>query len=218
MAEPMTKTTIKFCGITRAEDARAAAELGAAYVGCIFADSPRRVDTAQASDIWKAAGDTRKVGVFGHAPLREILDIADAAGVDVVQLHGSDTDIIEKLRSSFRGEIWSVVRVREGADVAADMIAAGGDAILLDTHSDTQLGGTGRGFDWGAAANATRAARGDRRLVVAGGLTPENVGDAIRALRPDVVDVSSGVERSPGIKDHARMRAFVTTVEVAGGR
>lgn len=213
----MSETAIKFCGITRAGDARLASELGASYVGCIFADSPRHVGPGDAAGIWSAARDVRKVGVFGDASVNAILEAADASAPDVIQLHAArDADIVEELRASFRGEIWSVVRVGAG-DVADAIVSAVGDAILVDTHSDAQLGGTGERFDWERHAVAIAAARGDRRLIVAGGLTPENVGAAIRALRPDVVDVSSGVESSPGVKDPARMRAFAAAVEAANG-
>ena len=219
MVDAMSGTAIKFCGITRAEDARVVAELGAMYVGCIFTDSRRRVRPGDAAAIFGAAPDARKVGVFGGESVDTILEAADAAALDVIQLHaGGDEEMMNKLRASFRGEIWSVVRVRERDDVAASMTAASGDAILLDTHSDSQLGGTGEGFDWEGAANAAREGRRDRRLIVAGGLTPENVADAIRALQPDVVDVSSGVESSPAVKDPARMRAFARAVETANGR
>lgn len=219
MGDAMSGTAVKFCGITRAEDARVACELGAAYVGCIFADSPRRVRLSDAAEIWSATSDARKVGVFGDASVDEILETADAAGLDVIQLHaGSDAGKVEKLRANFRGEIWSVVRIGADHDTVEAITSAAGDAILLDTHSDSRLGGTGRAFDWERAADGVRAAIGERRLVVAGGLTPENVAAAIRALRPDVVDVSSGVESSPGIKDPARMRAFSVAVEAASGQ
>lgn len=215
----MSETAIKFCGITRAEDARLASAIGAAYVGCIFADSARRVSADDARSIFRDVASARKVGVFGDEPAAEILAAADASGVDVIQLHaGADADMLEELRAGFRGEIWTVIRVGGDRDIAEAIRSAAGDAILLDTHSDSRLGGTGRAFDWEREADGVRAAIGERRLVVAGGLTPENVAAAVRALRPDVVDVSTGVESSPGVKNSERMRAFAAAVEAANGK
>lgn len=204
---------MKFCGITRAGDARCAAELGAAYVGSIFTDSPRRVHPADAAEIWAAAPDPKKVGVFGDASVDEILAAADASGLDVIQLHGGAPDgVIARLRPSFSGEIWSVIRIGEAGALSVAGESADADAILVDSYSESGLGGTGRTFDWEREAAAIRRLIGDKRLIVAGGLDPDNVAGAIRALAPDVVDVSSGVESSPGVKDHARMLAFANAV------
>lgn len=213
------KTEIKFCGITRREDAAAAAGLSAAYVGAIFAPSPRRVTAEQAAEVWAGAASSRKVGVFGEAPVEEILRAADVSGLDVVQLHAGPGDgTIEQLRASFPGEIWAVVRVGVAGmlSIAGDSSAA--DAILVDSYTESGLGGTGRAFDWEREAEAIRRLAGDKPLIVAGGLDPDNVGAAIAALAPDVVDVSSGVESAPGVKDHARMRAFASAVAAANAR
>lgn len=206
---------MKFCGLTRAQDAAFAAELGAAYIGSIFTESPRRMSPEDAATIWSAAPGPKKVGVFGDAPVDEILAAADASGLDVIQLHGGAAGgVVEKLRASFRGEIWSVIRIGEGAPtVAGDSGAA--DAVLVDSYSESGLGGTGRTFDWEREAATIRGLIGDKRLIAAGGLDADNVAAAIRALAPDVVDVSSGVESSPGVKDHARMRAFAAAVAEA---
>lgn len=207
---------IKFCGITRREDARLAAELGAAYVGSIFAESPRRLTPDQAADLWTAAGNAKKVGVFGPAAADEILRTAAESGLDVIQLHGgADAGTIDELRGSFPGEIWSVVRIGENGAVVAAGDSARADAILVDSYSESGLGGTGRSFDWQRESESIRALVAGKPLIVAGGLDPDNVGAAIGALAPDVVDVSSGVESSPGVKDHARMRAFVRAVASA---
>ena len=204
---------MKFCGITRPEDAGFAAELGAAYIGSIFTDSPRRVSPHDAAGIWAAAPGPKKVGVFGDASVDEILAAADVSGLDVVQLHrGAASGVIEQLRASFRGEIWSVIRIGDPGALAVAGESADADAILVDSYSESGLGGTGRTFDWEREAPAIRRLIGDRRLIAAGGLDPDNVASAIRALAPDVVDVSSGVESSPGVKDHARMRAFAAAV------
>ncbi|MCR4339700.1 MAG: phosphoribosylanthranilate isomerase [Gemmatimonadaceae bacterium] len=209
-------TAMKFCGITRATDAGFAAELGAAYVGSIFTDSPRRVSPADAADIWTAAPGLGKVGVFGDAPVDEILEAAGASGLDVIQLHcGAGSGVIERLRTGFRGEIWSVIRIGKAGALAVAGESADADAVLVDSYSESGLGGTGRTFDWEREAAAIRRLVGDKRLIVAGGLDPDNVASAIRALAPDVVDVSSGVESSPGVKDHFRMRAFAAAVAQA---
>lgn len=209
---------MKFCGITRPQDASFAAELGAAYIGSIFTASPRRVSPEAAADIWTDAPDTKKVGVFGDALVDEILAAAEASGLDVIQLHcGAACGVVEKLRTSFRGEIWGVIRIGEGAPpVAGESCDA--DAVLVDSYSEAGLGGTGRTFDWEREAATIRRLIGDKRLIAAGGLDPDNVASAIRALSPHVVDVSSGVESSPGIKDHSRMRAFAEAVATANDK
>ncbi|CAN5591139.1 phosphoribosylanthranilate isomerase [soil metagenome] len=206
-------TAIKFCGITRREDVDLAAELGAAYAGSIFAPSPRRVSADQAAEIWGGSAAIRKVGVFGDAPVEEILQTADVSGLDVIQLHAGPGDgTVERLRASFPGEIWAVVRVGEAGVRAVAGESSGADAILVDSYSESGLGGTGRAFDWEREAETIRRLVGGKPLIVAGGLDPDNVANAIAALAPEVVDVSSGVESSPGVKDHARMRAFASAV------
>ena len=212
-------TAIKFCGVTRKEDAAQASRLGAAYVGSIFAPSPRRVAPAEAARVWAAAATARKVGVFGDASVEEILAGANESGLDVIQLHARTTDgTIEKLRGSFRGEIWAVLRVGEAGALTLPGESAEADSILVDSYSEAGLGGTGRAFDWEREAEAILRIKGDKPLILAGGLDPDNVRDAIAALSPDVVDVSSGVESAPGIKDHARMRAFAEAVAMADAR
>ena len=207
---------MKFCGITRPRDASFAAELGAAYIGSIFTESPRRVSPEDAAGMWTAAPEPKKVGVFGDASVDEILAAADVSGLDVIQLHGgAASGVIEKLRSSFRGEIWSVIRIGDPGALTVAGESADADAILVDSYSESGLGGTGRAFDWEREAAGIRRLIGDKRLIAAGGLDPDNVAAAIRALAPDVVDVSSGVESSPGVKDHARMRAFAAAVSQA---
>ncbi len=202
---------IKFCGLTRAADAEYAASLGAAYVGVIFAESPRRVDPGAATAV--LAGVRRRastVGVFGPATVETIVAVASEVGLDVVQLHGDPTpSAVEGVRPKFGGAVWAVVRIADGAlpDSAAELLTVA-DALVLDAKVAGQLGGTGQSFDWGAIAQTLDRRRARARLVLAGGLSPENVADAVRIITPDVVDVSSGVESAPGIKDHARMRAF----------
>lgn len=210
---------IKFCGLTRAEDAEYAASLGAAYVGVIFAESPRRLDPVAASSVLAGVrGRATTVGVFGPATVEAIATVAAEAGVDVVQLHGDPTPgIVERVRPFFGGEVWAVVRIA-GSELPKEASALLGvaDAVVLDAKVSGQLGGTGRAFDWDGIARTLDRRQVRARVVLAGGLNPENVAHAVRVVAPDVVDVSSGVESAPGIKDHARMRAFSDAVRRQG--
>lgn len=208
---------IKFCGMTRAIDAREAMRLGARYVGGIFAGGPRLLDPDTARALFASIDGVNRVGVFGAQSDEEILETAAIFSLDVVQLHGdARATRIDALRRDFDGEIWPVLRIA-GAALPSDAEAtfASGDAVLLDAHVDGMLGGTGVALPWGelSAALDDLRSRSDARLVLAGGLRPENVATAIRMLAPDVVDVSSGVEASAGVKDHARMRAFSDAVK-----
>ncbi|HUX33265.1 MAG TPA: phosphoribosylanthranilate isomerase [Gemmatimonadaceae bacterium] len=215
-------TEIKFCGLTRAADARVAAELGAAYVGVVFAGGPRRQDEQSAAPILEAVRrSVGRVGVFGAEPWPEIARRAARLGLRAVQLHADPSVAdIRALRAVWQGEVWAALRV-SGSELPAHAAAlfAAADAVVLDARVEGSLGGTGVALAWKALGGAVGAVRGGRaRLVLAGGLRPENVAEAVRALAPDVVDVSSGVESTVGIKDPTRMRAFrdaVRSVEVA---
>lgn len=209
---------VKFCGLTRAEDARAASELGASFVGAIFAGGPRLLTPERAVAVFAGAGDgPSRVGVFGADCPARTVEIAAAAGLDVIQLHGDPraADVLE-MRVRFDGKIWAVARAK-GSLLPdwADELFREADAVLLDAHVVGQMGGTGVALDWGALARSVNDLRGDTPVVLAGGLTPSNVAEAIRQLAPEVVDVSSGVESAPGIKNHASMRAFVDAVRLA---
>jgi len=206
---------VKFCGLTRAEDAAYAAELGAGYAGVIFAESPRRLTTAAAKSVLAAAGSTvKRVGVFGTNSPDAIANAVEQAGLDVIQLHADPTgaDVLA-LRERFAGEIWAAVRVGDGRmPDDTHVLLETADAIVLDARSQHLLGGTGQALPWSELAADVARVRGSGSVVLAGGLTAQNVGTAIRTLAPDVVDVSSGVETSPGIKDHRLMKAFADAV------
>ena len=214
-------TEIKFCGMTRPEDAREAANLGARYVGVVFADGPRKLTDEEASIVFGAVQmGVSRVGVFGDTKPEQIASRADALGLDVVQLHGDPKPrTIARLRKSWRGRVWAVQRV-DGVDVppsASDLFDAA-DAIVLDSRVTGKLGGTGIVLPWDELRDRIAAIRTSRtRLVLAGGLTSENVAKAIATMNPDVVDVSSGIEASPGVKDHEKMRAFRDSVAAATG-
>ena len=200
---------IKFCGLTRAEDAWVAADLGAAAIGFVFAPASPRVVTPETA---RAIGRTlppflQRVGVFVDAPAADVRAVAEFAGLDVVQLHGRES--AEEAAAAWRRVIKALGRDRDLIEQARDW----GEAVtlLVDAATGDAPGGSGRLADWPAAAALART----RRVVLAGGLTPENVGQAIQVVRPYAVDVSSGVEARPGVKDADRMRAFVRAVEAA---
>jgi len=211
---------IKFCGMTRAEDAREAASLGAAYVGVIFAGGPRQVTIDRATTVLGGLPrSVRRVGVFSNEHGEIIGESARQLGLHVVQLHGDcDAHDIETLRRRFTGEVWAVVRIANGRlPLRAAELSETADALLLDAKVPGKLGGTGVTLPWAELREQLGCIRaaGRAKLVLAGGLRAENVTEAIRLLRPEIVDVSSGVETAPGIKDHARMRAFRDAVHAS---
>ena len=203
---------VKFCGLTRAADARAAVRLGASHVGVIFAGGPRMLAPEQAQAVLHDVPVTvRRVGVFGHESPGSIGVRALAAGVDIVQLHGDpDPAFVHALRPLFAGPIWAVLRVAgETLPAGARELFEAADAVVLDARSERGLGGTGMTLPWAKLAGQLSGERVAGRLVLAGGLSPANVAAAVDALHPDIVDVSSGVEASPGVKDHSLMSAFM---------
>ncbi len=205
---------VKFCGLTRAEDAALAVSLNAEFVGAIFAGGPRQLTPEQAREVLAPAigSATKRVGVLGHQSVAESLRIAETAQLDVLQLsYGEERSRRVGLRSEFTGKIWAVAHVKPGATVAVDFsqwFDDGIDAVVLDAAVAGQLGGTGVALDWEAVAPAVQQLQTRGRVVLAGGLRPTNVTQAIAVVQPDVVDVSSGVESAPGIKNPELMRAF----------
>jgi phosphoribosylanthranilate isomerase len=211
----MVLAKVKFCGMTRPQDAALGAEIGASYIGVVFADGLRRVTPAQAKQIFTAAGNNVKhVGVFGTNDPDEIARTVEETKLDVVQLHSDPTiSDVRAVRGRFTGEIWAVIRIA-GARIrqeSAELFDTA-DAVVLDTRSKKQLGGTGQALPWTDLAVDLARDRGSSAVVLAGGLKPSNVGSAVRTLAPDVVDVSSGIETAPGIKDPWLMREFFAAV------
>ncbi len=201
---------IKFCGLTREQDAAAAVALGAAYVGVVFAGGPRHRTLDEAAQILRRAGAAQRVGVFGSPHATELSRYIASVPLSVVQLHGdSSPKAVMAARAVGAHEVWAVVPVIDGklADHAQELFQCA-DAVVLDTRAANGLGGTGRPFDWVAVASALDGVTRTARLVVAGGLTPGNVAEAIRCLKPEIVDVSSGVESAPGVKDPVLMSRF----------
>ena len=208
---------VKICGLTRAVDAESADAAGAAYLGVIFAGGPRERAPAEARATLSGRR-ARKVGVFGSQADAEVAQVAEQVGLDVLQLHGGATvDRIASLRAATGLEIWAVVRTADGTlPDNIDELADEADAILVDAMVPGALGGTGVAIPWLALGESLDAMERGHRIILAGGLTPENVGEAIDYVSPMVVDVSSGVESSPGIKDPARIRAFIAAARAMG--
>jgi phosphoribosylanthranilate isomerase len=208
---------VKFCGMTRPQDAAIAGEIGASYVGVVFADGPRRVTPTQGRAILDGAGSTvKRVGVFGTNSPEEIEKASEKARLDVVQLHADPTTAdIRAVRRKFSGEVWAAIRIA-GSHIPpeCESLFTTADAIVLDSRSERhvrserRLGGTGEPLPWNELAVDLARDRGSAAVVLAGGLKPGNVASAVRTLAPDIVDVSSGVESSPGIKDPWLMREF----------
>jgi len=203
---------LKFCGLTRPEDAREAGALGARYVGVIFADSARRLTVDRARQVLDGAPHgTARVGVFGAVTPEEVVAFARGAGLDIAQLHGDpDAAMVREVRRHWSGPVWAVLRIA-GATLPASAAALfdEADSVVLDARVDGTLGGTGTALSWEALRAPLAPMRtGRARLVLAGGLNASNIARAIAAVEPDVVDVSSGVEAGVGIKDHVKMRAF----------
>ena len=204
-------TRVKICGITRLEDAQLAVELGAAALGFNFyPPSPRYIPPASARKIvMKLPPLVTAVGVFADETEDErVAGVAREAGVTTVQLHGAQLPPLDRALANFK--LIRAVAVTDGfrAETLRELRA---DAFLLDAYDPKLLGGTGKPFNWSLAREANRFGR----IILAGGLTPENVGQAIREVRPFAVDVASGVEAAPGVKDAGKLQAFFREVERA---
>ena len=195
---------VKICGICDLEGATAAVEAGADMIGFHFCDSPRRVSPDEARAILDELSVRPKiVGVFIDESPDQVRRIADDLDLDLLQLHGSEPPGFEAGRP-----VMKVLKIRDGAVPDAD---AWPDPIMLDSWSADQRGGTGRTWDWELA----RPLLASRKVFIAGGLEPGNVGKVVSELKPYGVDVSSGVEARVRVKDPARMRAFVHAVRLA---
>lgn len=199
---------VKVCGITRPADAMLAVELGAAALGFVFwPDSPRAVTAEQVRDI---AGGlpafVSRVGVFVNQPPAEVFDTAARAGLTGVQLHG-DENAAEYTDAPL--PVIKALPVSEGFSLSAVEDLPPRVTVLLDAHDPIRRGGTGRVIEWTVAAAAARL----RPVILSGGLTPDNVRSATDAVRPYAVDVSSGVEAAPGIKDEVKLRAFFAALQ-----
>ena len=206
----MSYVRSKICGITRIEDALAAAEAGADAIGFVFyAKSPRAVDVRQArAIITELPPFVTTVGLFVNASRCELNEILEVVPLDLLQFHGDETP--QDCEGYHRPWI-KALRVRPGDDLeAACRLYAGARGILLDTYVPGVPGGTGEAFDWSLVP-----ARLSKPIILAGGLSADNVGQAIAQVRPYAVDVSGGVEQAKGIKDAAKIEAFMRAVKQA---
>ncbi|MFD2641018.1 phosphoribosylanthranilate isomerase [Pseudomonas japonica] len=206
----MSAVRSKICGITRVEDALAAAEAGADAIGLVFyAKSPRAVNVQQAREIIAALPPfVTTVGLFVNASRCELNEILEAVPLDLLQFHGDETPADCE---GFNRPWIKALRVRPGDDLeAACKLYARASGILLDTYVAGVPGGTGEAFDWALVPEHL-----SKPIILAGGLSPANVGAAIAQVRPWAVDVSGGVEQAKGIKDPARIQAFLAAVRQA---
>ncbi|MGA2569132.1 MAG: phosphoribosylanthranilate isomerase [Terracidiphilus sp.] len=212
---------IKICGNTSLEDAQLAAEAGADAVGFVFAPSPRRVTPAQvAAIVPHLPASLEKLGVFVDSSFNEIASTVETCALTGVQAHwDAPPELPAMLRARFGSSlrILSVVHFEPKAATndASVLLDPNIDAILVDSRTDTAIGGTGQSYDWASARRALFGKFEQLKLVAAGGLTPENVAEAIAALCPWGVDVVSGVETAPGRKDPAKVRAFIAKARAA---
>ncbi|MEW6581275.1 MAG: phosphoribosylanthranilate isomerase [Actinomycetota bacterium] len=207
MAEP---PRVKVCGVTLPEQARACAEAGAWAIGVVLAEgSPRRVDAEGAARVLAAVPDgVARVGVFVGATPAEMAAVAARAGMTHVQVHGGcDPDEVAAATGCRVIEAFSV----SGPQDVERARASAADLVLLDAAVRGLHGGTGRRFDWSILADTPPG----RPFALAGGLTPDNVADAVAAVRPDVVDVASGVEARPGVKDLRAVALFIARARAA---
>ncbi len=206
------RTRVKICGLTRAEDAREAARLGADAIGLVFyPPSPRAVGVAAARAVLRGLPPfVTVVGLFVDPSEDEVRRVLDQVPLDLLQFHGE-----EPPEACARyGRPWiKAIPMREGVDLWAERRRyAGAAGLLLDTYQPGVAGGTGQRFDWGRIPPEL-----GREIILAGGLNPETVAGAIRAVRPYAVDVSGGVESAKGIKDPAKMAAFLREVRQGDG-
>lgn len=214
----MKTVQVKICGLTRRPDAELATASGAQFAGVILAPGGKRSITAEAAGRLFEGLPLRRVGVFVDAAPAELQRAAAVASLDVVQLHGAESPATAaRIRAEGLRRVWKAIRPRSAEEFlsALELYADSVDGLLLDGWSAEAHGGTGTRFPWEAVAVHRDALPESLELIVAGGLSPVNVAAAIELLRPDVVDVSSGVERAPGVKDPAAVPAFVAAVRNA---
>ena len=204
---------VKICGVTTVSDARSCAELGASAIGLNFVpSSPRRVTVERAREITHALRSSKVlvVGVVADLDVEAMRELVRDAELGCLQLHGSEAP---EVLAPLLPHAYKAIRIATAADVEHAR-RFGGDYLLADAKVAGALGGTGETFDWSLVRDLAR----ERRLTLAGGLRPENVAQAIREVEPWCVDVASGVEREPGIKDREAVRRFIAETHVRRGR
>ena len=223
---PFTMIWIKFCATTNLADAESSIAAGANAVGFIFVPSARRIQVAWAAQIVAALpAEIEKIGVFVNETPQRVAEMAEGVGLTGVQLHGDEPayQIPQFRRAVGHRRIIKTLQARQllmagyGIALVEEYLqhTESLDAILLDSGSPEARGGTGKPFDWRLAVPLVSRIRAEMPVIIAGGLNPENVGEAIRLFQPWGVDVASGVEREAGKKDEAKLRAFTAAVRTA---
>lgn len=209
----------KVCGVRTPREAAVVEAAGADFLGVILsAGYFRSVGVEDALAVYEGAR-ARRVGVFVDAPAEVVVGTARDMALDVVQLGGGETvATVAEVGGAGDWAVWKTIHAKPGVSMAeaAAPYAGVADGILVDAWNPSRPGGTGRTFAWSGVGREVRRAIGSASFIAAGGMTPENAGAAVAALAPDVLDVSSGVESTPGTKDPARTRAFVEAVRRAG--
>lgn len=202
----------KICGLCRPADAACAASAGAHHLGVVLSPGSARTQSLErAAAIFAEGADSRRVGVMVDPTRDQVALAVESLALDVVQLHGSESPEEAEAARTLGCEVWKAIRPRSPGEVVkgGKRYAGAVDTLLLDGYSSRGPGGQGARFDWSGVAAVRDRLPADLRLVIAGGLEPTNVADAIELLRPDVVDVSSGVEDQPGRKSTELMHAFL---------
>jgi phosphoribosylanthranilate isomerase len=204
----MNRVKIKICGLTRVEDVQAAVEAGAGAIGFVFTASPRRISIDKAIELSAyVPGGVLRVGLFLDQDRSEIERVTGSVPLDILQFHGNET---EQECDRFKLPWLKAVAMENAESVKqAEQDFPGAAGLLLDSHSKGKRGGSGKSFDWSLSRSI------DKPVWLAGGLNADNVTRAIQTVRPYAVDVSSGVESEPGIKDPTRLKAFVKAVRQA---
>ena len=203
-------TLVKICGITSVEDALAAASLAASFIGFVFAESPRKAHVSTVKHICRIlGGDAKTVGVFTDES-DDVLRTIDECKLTFAQLHGGQSEeFAERIGA---GRVIRAVRVKNERTIGILGTFTQAAYYLLDTYREGIAGGTGETFDWDVAVKAKSLGK---PVFLSGGLSPENVSEAVRAVRPFAVDASSGLEVSPGAKDHQKIKEFIDNVREA---
>jgi len=204
-------TRIKICGITNRADAEKAAEMGASAIGFVFADSPRRIKPPVAREISQALPPfISKIGVFVNEDISTIKELYEYCRLDAVQLHGDEhIEYIKSLTVPFI----KAFKVN-GKEVIRRIEEFGLRYFLLDTFDKNLSGGTGKSFNWQIANRASRFGK----IILSGGLNPDNIREALEIVNPYAVDISSGVEKSPGLKDYQKMETLINKVQLWDNR
>ncbi|MBU0686284.1 MAG: phosphoribosylanthranilate isomerase [Candidatus Margulisbacteria bacterium] len=200
---------IKICGITSLADAKAAASLQADFLGFIFAKSPRKISVARAERIiYRLPIDVKAVGVFVNEDADKVNQVVCRLALPYVQLHGDESP---EYCAKIKTRVIKVIRPRSRKDLEEIKKYKDVFAVLLDTYSKTKRGGTGKTLDWKLAKEAKKY---HPHIMLSGGLTPENVAEAVKKVKPFAVDVSSGVEKSPGKKNIQGLRKFIHNARI----